>query len=181
MGTIEAIKADPNLGKAKFYTHTEWKGGAKVETTFHKFEMPPGNMQVRDEPITLVGDEPPALIGGDAGPGPSETVLHGVGNCISVANSYHSAASGIRVSGFKVEFEGDLDLQGFTDVNDMVRPAYKTIKCKITARSGGKSHDELMTFVENVPYFSPILDTVSNPVHVTFGLTHNGQAASGGV
>ena len=180
MGTIEAIKADPNLGKAKFYTHTEWKGGAKVETTFHKFEMPPGNMQVRDEPITLVGDEPPVLLGGDAGPGPSETVLHGLANCISVTNSYHSAASDIRVSGFKVEFEGDLDLQGFTDVNDTVSPAYKTIKCKITARSGGTSHDELMTFVENLPHFSPIYDTVRNPVHVTFGLTHNGQVASGG-
>ena len=137
-------------------------------------------MQVRDEPITLIGDEPPVLLGGDAGPGPSETVLHGVANCISVTNSYHSAASDIRVSGFKIEFEGDLDLQGFTDVNDMVNPAYKTIKCKITARSGGTSHDELMTFVENLPHFSPIYDTVRNPVHVTFGLTHNGQVASGG-
>lgn len=177
--TLNAVKENPDIAQAKFYTTTDWKGGAKVETTFEKFEMPPGNFQTRDEPLVLVADEPPALLGGDAGPGPSETVLHGVGNCISVGQSYFAAAEGIHASDFKIDFVGDMDLQGFTDVNDTVTPAYNKIKVKVDATSGGKSKEELQAFYESLPCRSPICDTVANPVHVTFGLTHNGKVISG--
>ena len=177
--TLNAVSEDPTIAQAKFYTTTRWEGGAKVETTFEKFEIPPGNFQVPDEALVLVADEPPALLGGDAGPGPSETVLHSVGNCISVVQSYFAAAEGIRARDFKIDFEGDMDLQGFTDVNDTVMPAYNKIKVKVDARGSGKSKEELQAFYESVPCRSPICDTVRNPVHVTFGLTHNGKVISG--
>ena len=110
INTVEAAKTDPNNVKAKFFAHTEWCGGAKVKSTFQKCEIPAdsGKFHARDEPLVLEADEPPVLLGKDAGPGPTETMLHGVGNCISVCQSYHAGVLGIPVEDFKLDFRGDV-------------------------------------------------------------------------
>ena len=177
--TVQAVKEDPaKMGPARFFSETEWKGGAQVESTFSKFEHPLGNVQERNEPIKLVGDEPIVLLGKDSGPGPTETVLHGVGNCMSVGSSYFSAAEGIKLKEFSIDFDGDVDLQGFSDVNDSVTPGYSAIRAKMRARASGCTKEKLMEFCKMLPNRSPICDSVANPVHVTFGLTHNGKEVS---
>ena len=179
MDTVTAVKNDPEfIGKVKFFTETEWQGGAKVETTISKFEHPPGNYQVRDQPIKLVCDEPQVLLGQDAGPGPTETMLHGVANCISVGSSYFTCAQGIQLKQFSIELDGDVNLAGFADVNDYVTPGYTTIRAKMRARAAGCTKEQLLEFCKSLPKRSPICDSVANPVHVTFGLTHNGKEVS---
>ena len=177
--TVQGVKENPDLGTARFFTETEWKGGAQVETTFSKFEHPKGNIQARDEPLALAGDEPTVLLGKDIGPGPTETVLHGVGNCISVGASYFAAAQNIKLHEFSLEFDGDVNLQGFADVNDFVTPGYSAIRAKLRARASGCTKEELLAFMQTLPDRSPICDSVGKPVHTTFGLTHNGKEISG--
>jgi uncharacterized OsmC-like protein len=123
------------------------------------------------------GDEPTQLLGSDCGPSPAETLLHGMGNCVSVTASYHAAARGIPLEEFAVSFEGDMDLQGFADLDDNVTPAYQAIRAKVRAKAG-EDRESITEFLKYTTSHSPMCDSVSRPVHLTFSLLHNGQAVS---
>ncbi|HAP41310.1 MAG TPA: osmotically inducible protein C, partial [Nitrospira sp.] len=58
--------------------------------------------------------------------------------------------------------EGDVDLQGFLGLSDHVRPGYQAIRVTFTVRSDA-SPEQLRELAK----FSPIYDTVTNPVPVT--------------
>lgn len=123
------------------------------------------------------GDEPTQLLSSDAGPSPAETLLHGMANCVSVTSSYHAAARGLPLDAFKVDFEGNMDLQGFADLDDNVTPAYQNVRGKIHVKAGG-SREAIAKFLKFATSHSPMCDSVSRPVHTTFSLVHNGQAIS---
>jgi uncharacterized OsmC-like protein len=178
--TVQAVRETPVLARCKFFTSTEWLGGAKIRSSHPGFDQAEGEllMHHRDEsPKAYVGDEPVALLGSDTGPSPSETLLHAMANCVSVTTSYHSAARGIPLDAFNVNLQGDMDLQGFADLDDNVTPAYQTIRAKVRIKTGGKASDiaELLKFTTS---HSPMCDSVSRPVDVSFSLVHNGIAIS---
>jgi uncharacterized OsmC-like protein len=178
--TVEAVTATPVLAKCKFYTSTEWLGGAKIKSTHPGFDQAEGEKLMRHQegtPKSYIGDEPVALLGSDAGPSPSETLLHAMANCVSVTTSYHSAARGVPLDAFRVNLEGDMDLQGFADLDDNVTPAYQNIRAKVRIKAGGeqKTIAELLKFSTS---HSPMCDSVSRPVDVSFSLVHNGIAIS---
>ncbi len=178
VGTIEAVKETPVLAKCKFYASTEWLGGARIRSTHPGFDQAEGDLLVehRDEnPMGYIGDEPPQLLGSDAGVSPSESLLHAMGNCVSVTGSYHAAARGLPFDCFSVDFEGDMDLQGFTDLDDNVTPAYQAIRATVHAKAGGNVED-LEDFMRFASSHSPMCNSVSEPVHITFSLLHNGKA-----
>ncbi len=175
--TIQAVKDNAVLGKCTFFASTEWLGGAKVRSTHPGFDQAEGDLLVRhreQEPKSYIGDEPTQLLGSDEGPSPSETLLHAMASCVSVNSSYHAAARGIPFDAFEVKLEGDMDLQGFTDLDDNVTPAYKTIRAKVRMKAGGSPRD-LEDFLEFATSHSPICNSVCKPVHVTYSLVHNGQ------
>jgi uncharacterized OsmC-like protein len=178
--TVQAVRETPVLARCKFFTSTEWLGGAKIRSSHPGFDQAEGEllMHHREEsPKAYVGDEPVALLGSDTGPSPSETLLHAMANCVSVTTSYHSAARGIPLDAFNVNLQGDMDLQGFADLDDNVTPAYQTIRAKVRIKTGGKASDiaELLKFTTS---HSPMCDSVSRPVDVSFSLVHNGIAIS---
>lgn len=173
--TVALAKSDPSAVQAKFFTHTEWNGGAQCVTTCEKFELG-GVEHKREDPITLVADEP--LLSGDAGPSPNEAALHGIGNCISVIQSYYAGLAGIPVESFKIDWDNELDMRGFMDLDDSVSPCFKQIDAKISVTAGGKSQEELLGFYKDLPGLSPICDSMRFPVDVTFGLTFNGESIS---
>jgi len=178
--TVQAVKETPELGKCKFFTSAEWLGGARIKSSHPGFDQAEGDLLMHHRegsPKSYVGDEPAALLGSDAGPSPSETLLHAMANCVSVTTSYHSAARGIPLDAFNVKLEGDMDLQGFADLDDNVTPAYQNIRAKVKIKAGGKKGDiaELLKFATS---HSPMCNSVSRPVDVSFSLVHNGTAIS---
>lgn len=178
--TVQAVKETPVLGKCTFYTSTEWLGGAKIKSSHPGFDQAEGELLVHhkeDTPITYIGDEPGVLLGTDAGPSPSETLLHAMANCVSVTTSYHSAARDVPLADFKVNFEGDMDLQGFADLDDNVTPAYQDVRARVRIKAGGNEEAiaELLKFTTS---HSPMCDSVGRPVDVSFSLVHNGKAVS---
>ena len=180
VATIQAVTEAPVLAKCKFYASTEWLGGAKMRSTHPGFDQAEGEALIRhreEDPKGYVGDEPAALLGSDAGPSPSETLLHAMANCVAVTTSYHSAARGVPLDAFNVNLEGDMDLQGFADLDDKVTPGYQNIRGKVKIKAGGKKEDiaELLNFAAS---HSPMCDSVSRPVDVSFSLVHNGIAVS---
>lgn len=176
--TVQAVADTPVLGKCRFYSSARWLGGAKIESSHQQFDQAEGEllMQHRDEnPKSYVGDEPAMLLGSDTGPSPSETLLHAMANCVSVTTSYHAAARAIALEDFAVDFAGDMDLQGFADLDDNVTPAYQHIRATVKIRAGATPEqiDELLSFTTR---HSPMCNSVTRPVDVSFSLVHNGAA-----
>jgi len=174
VATVGAVQQTPVLAKCKFYGSAEWQGGARVKSTSPGFDQAEGDLliQHRDsEPQGYVGDEPAALLGSDSGPSAAEALLQAMAGCISVTTSYHAAARGIRLDALDVDFAGDMDLQGFADVNDTVSPGYQNIRGRVYVKAGG-SREEIEEFMKFTTSHSPMCNSVARPVQLTFSLEH---------
>jgi len=167
--TIEAIKKQPDLAKFQFRSHTTWEGGGRSRTQIKGFYGAGQEDTSREAPIELVGDEPPVLLGQNAGANAVEAVLHALASCLSVGFVYNAAAMGIEVSSLDFDLEGDLDLRAFLGLTDEVRPGYSGIRLtyRVTADAPREKLEELCEYVQRT---SPVLDIIRNPVPVTVEL-----------
>lgn len=176
--TVEAIQANPVLAKCNFYGNSEWLGGARVRSSSPGFDQAEGAQVIRHrdaDPRGYTGDEPKLLLGSDSGPSSAESLLQAMANCITVTSSYHAAARGLTMESFHVDFEGDMDLRGFTDTDDTVGPGYQNIRGRIQVKAGAPPA-EVEEFLRFTTEHSPMCNSVAKPVQLTFSLVHNGRA-----
>jgi uncharacterized OsmC-like protein len=169
VGTINAIKADPSLARFKFRAETEWVNGGHSRSTIQSFYGAGQEDASRSQPFVVEGDEPPVLLGNNAGPNAVEAVLHALASCISVGFIYNAAAQGIQVESLSFSLEGDLDLHAFLGLSDKVRPGYQGIRLSYRVKSNA-SREKLEELCEYVQKTSPVLDIIRNPVPVEINL-----------
>ncbi len=166
VGTIGAIKEKPELARFRFRAHSEWQGGGKSRTTIQGFYGAGTEDVSRTKPFTLEGDEPPVLLGENAGPNAVEAVLHAIASCLAVGFVYNAAARGITVESLSFDLEGDLDLHGFLGLSETVRPGYSGITVTYRVKANAP-REQLVELCDHVQRTSPVLDIVRNPVPVT--------------
>ncbi len=169
VGTINAIKDDPEIARFRFRAETEWVGGGHSQTTIQSFYGAKQEDASRTRPFVLEGDEPPVLLGGNAGPNAVEAVLHALASCLSVGFIYNAAAQGIRVDSLRFRLEGDLDLHAFLGLSQTVRPGYQGIRVTYQVKSNAP-REKVLELCDYVQKTSPVLDIVRNPVPVTISL-----------
>ena len=164
-GTVNAIKENPDLARFRFRAVTEWVDGGHSRTKIQSFYGAGIEDASRNSPFVLEGDEPPVLLGGNAGPNAVETVLSALASCLTVGVAYNAAARGINVESLRFTLEGDIDLQGFLGLSDRVRPGYQNIRlgCRMKSDAPREKLEELWEYVQRT---SPVLDIVRNPVPV---------------
>ena len=109
----------------------------------------------------LDNDEPPVLLGADAGANPVEYVLHALAGCLTTTMVYHAAARGIDIGAVESELEGDLDLRGFLGLSDEVRKGYREIRVTLRVQSAADAG-----ILKNLAQYSPVYDIVSRSVPV---------------
>jgi len=164
-GNIDTIKSAPALGKFKFRANNKWINGGHNQTTINNFH---GIQQehIHADPFVLDADEPPLLLGEDIGPNPVEYALTALAACVTTALVYHAAAKGIKLNSVESRLEGDIDLRGFLGISDDVRRGYDNIRIyyKIDADVPDEQLEEL---VQMGTKYSPVFDTITNPVTVT--------------
>ena len=164
-GNIDAIKDAPVRGKFKFRANNKWINGGHNQTTINNFH---GIQQEHDhaDPFELDADEPPLLLGEDIGPNPVEYALTALAACVTTALVYHAAAKGIKLNAVESRLEGNIDLRGFLGISDDVRRGYENIRIyyKIDA---DVPDDQLEELVQMGTKYSPVFDTITNPVTVT--------------
>lgn len=164
-GNIDAIKNSPVLGKFKFRANNKWINGGHNQTTINNFH---GIQQEHDhaDPFKLDADEPPLLLGEDIGPNPVEYALTALAACVTTALVYHAAAKGIKLHAVESRLEGDIDLRGFLGISNDVRRGYENIRIyyKIDADVPDEQLEEL---IQMGTKYSPVFDTITNPVTVT--------------
>ena len=109
------------------------------------------------------------LLGMNSAPNAVEAVLHALSSCMTVSFIYPAAAQGIRVDALEYTMEGDVDLHGFLQLSDKIRPGLQNIrvKAKVKADAPREKIQELLDYAAKT---SPVMDTIRNPVTVSVEL-----------
>jgi uncharacterized OsmC-like protein len=171
VGTIEAIKANPSLARFTFRATNTWVNGGHSRTTIQGFYGAGQEDTSRARPFVLDGDEPPVLLGNNAGPNAVEAALHALASCLAVGFIYNAAAQGIKVDSLEFDLEGDLDLHAFLGLSDQVRPGYEKIRITYRVKSDAP-REKIVELCDYVQRTSPVLDIIRNPVPVTVRLAN---------
>ena len=165
--TIDAIKAKPAIAKFNFRVQNEWQGASRNRSTVNEFS---GACQLLSRPnaFFLHADEPPALLGKDIAANPVEYLLHALAACVTTSMVYHAAARGIHIEEVESTFEGDIDLQGFLELDKTVRNGFQGIRVNFKVKAEVPD-DKLQEIVELGTGHSPVFDSLTNgvPVSVT--------------
>jgi uncharacterized OsmC-like protein len=169
VGTIEAVKQNPDLARCNFRAETNWINGGHTRTTIQGFYAAGQEDTSRTQPFILNGDEPPVLLGENHGPNAVEAVLHALASCLAVGFIYNAAAMGIRVESLTFKLEGDLDLHAFLGLSEQMRPGYKNIQLTYRVKSDAP-REKIIELCNYVQKTSPVLDILRNPVPVTIAL-----------
>jgi len=159
--TITAIQQQPDLAQFHFYNSNQWLGGSRNRSSIREFYGAGQMWRDRSQTYVFDADEPDVLLGGDKGANPVEYLLHALAGCMTTTLVYHAAARGITIRRVESSFEGDIDLHGLLGLDPNVRPGYQNIRVKFKVDSDGTA-EELKELVK----FSPVCDTVCNPVKV---------------
>jgi len=166
LATIDAIKANPELANFQFRAETEWKSGGHSRTRIQSFYGTGAEDTSRNKPFTIEADEPPVLLGSNAGPNAVEIVLAGLASCLAVGFAYNAAARGIRIDELSLSLAGNINLHGFLGLSEAVRPGYRDIRVTCRVKSDA-SREQLTELCEYVQKTSPVLDIIRNPVSVS--------------
>lgn len=162
--TIKAVEANTEVADFQFRLENRWVNGGENRSTIDGYR---GACQEhrRARPFMMINDEPPVLLGADAGPNPVEYVLHALAGCLTTSVVYHAAAKRIPVRAVSTRFEGDLDLRGFLGMSDDVRRGYKEVRVMfdIDADMDDEGKRQLIAMGEK---YSPVFEMVSAGVPV---------------
>jgi uncharacterized OsmC-like protein len=169
VATVKAIEQSTDLARFQFRAHNKWIEGGHSRTTIQSFYGAGQEDSSRSQPFIVEGDEPPVLLGNNAGPNAVEAVLHALASCLAVGFIYNAAAQGINVQSLSFDLEGDLDLRAFLGLSDQVRPGYQGIRVTYRVKSDAP-RDKIVELCNYVKKTSPVLDILRNPVPVTVEL-----------
>lgn len=180
-GMVEAVKKDPSLAALVFTLHSEWKGGLKSQHAGGKYTVgTTSTTHKTSRPIMT--DEPPEILGTDAGVSPAEMTLAALASCLMVGYSANAAAMGIDLEEVTLDLTGEGDLQGFMNIGTK-RPGLSKITVNANVRAKNAQPQQLKELHDYVNQHSPIWDTIANPVRiesrlVTGGLSQQARAIS---
>jgi uncharacterized OsmC-like protein len=148
-------KSDPRTGRKTLKAKTVCESGFRNMT------------YVRNLLPMLIG-EPPALLGDDSAPNPSETALAALGSCISVGMLANATHRGVTLTKIEVEIEGDIDISavwGVGDTPDEKVPGFTAVRCNVIL--AGDADDELLQQIhDNAILWSPVVNTFRRPATV---------------
>lgn len=135
---------------------------------------------VRDLPGFVI-DEPPALLGDDTAPNPSEAALAALGACLSVGIHANATARGIRLSRIELTLEGDINVTavwGVGDTDEAKRLGFTDIRVAI-ALEGDAPRERLDALIAHADRWSPVAATLRNPVALAVRPADGADGADG--
>jgi uncharacterized OsmC-like protein len=168
-GTLDAIKADPTLGRFQFRVHNRWIDGAHNRSTIRGFYGAGQEDSSRVESFSLDAGEPAVLLGVDTGPNPAEALLHALAACLTTSLVYVAAARKVRLTEVESTLEGDMDVRGALGISDEVRNGFTRIRVSFKVK-GDAPVEKLREVVERAQARSAVYDMVTNGVPVEVGV-----------
>jgi uncharacterized OsmC-like protein len=169
VATIGAVQGDPNVAQFTFRARSSWETGGRNRGEIREFEHMGATTTDRPQAFELTGDEPPVLLGTNAGPNAVELCLQALAFCYGVGFIYNAAAKGIEVEELRYEVEGDLDLHRFLGL-DGSRAGFSAIRATGWVRSPNATQEQLEELCQYVQDTSPVRDILANAVPVSTDL-----------
>jgi len=164
-GTLDAIKAQPELGRFQFRAENQWVSGAHNRTTIKDFYGAGQEDTSRTESFSIDAGEPAILLGSDTGPNPAEYLLHALAACLTTTLVYVAAARGVRLTEVESTLEGDIDVQGALGLSDEHRNGFEQIRASFRVK-GDAPAEKLREVVARAQKRSAVFDMVTNGVPV---------------
>jgi uncharacterized OsmC-like protein len=168
--TLDAIKAQPELGTFQFRARNTWIDGAHNRTTIQDFYGAGQEDTSRAEAFTIDAGEPAILLGKDTGANPAEYLLHALAACLTTSLVYVAAARGVKLTEVESTLEGDMDVQGALGLNDDYRNGFERIRVSFKVK-GDAPEEKLREVVARAQARSAVFDMVTNGVPVTVDMT----------
>jgi uncharacterized OsmC-like protein len=155
--TVDAIRADRELGQSRFRATNQWLGGNRNRTTVTGFY---GARQEIEhlQTFSMDADEPPILAGNDEAANPVEHLLHALASCMTTSMVAHAAVRGIAIESLTSELEGDIDLNGFLGLDPETPKGYTAIRVRFRVEAPEADLPALRELLT----FSPVFNTVLN-------------------
>jgi len=127
---------------------------------------------VRNLPEHVI-DEPPQLLGDDTAPNPTEALLAALGSCLAVGIQANAVARGWTVRAIEIELEGDINITSVWGIGNLSpKPLGLTaVRMKARLDIDGAIDAELDELVAHAAAWSPVLNTIRNPVPVSVNRT----------
>ena len=164
-GTLDAIKAQPELGVFQFRAHNHWIEGAHNRTTIQRFYGAGTEDTSREEPFQIDAGEPAILLGADTGANPAEALLHALAACLTTSLVYVAAARKVRLTEVESTLEGDMDVRGALGLSDEVRNGFTRIRATFHVK-GDAPAEKLRALVEQSRARSAVYDIITNGVPI---------------
>lgn len=150
---------NPEGGRKTNRTHTEADGQFRNVT------------QVRGlEPVLV--SEPPALLGDDSAPNPTEVAQAALASCISVGIQAIATHRGVTLTKIAIDIEGDIDISptwGVGDLNENKRPGVSDVRVSVDV-DGDADRETLKKIVDDAITWSPVVNTYTRPAKLTHTL-----------
>ena len=158
-----AFREQPEAAAAVFSTESRQINGFKSAIEARQFRF------FADEPVTLGGK--------DSAPNPVEYLLAALASCQEVTYRLYADALDIPVDEISISLDGDIDLRGFLDVADDVRPGFLAITGTVTIDSPASEAD-IARLKAAVDRHCPVLDSLTNPTPVALAVNHVRESAA---
>ncbi len=163
-GTLDLVKAQPEIAPIQFRVANRWMGGSHNQSTIKDF-YGAGQEQVRARGWQVDAGEPGLLLGNDEGPNPAEYLLHALAACLTTSIVYVAAARSVELSEVESAFEGNANLLGALGLSDEVRNGFDNIRVTFTVK-GNAPDEKLREIVERAKARSFVFDVVTNGTRV---------------
>jgi uncharacterized OsmC-like protein len=115
----------------------------------------------------VVVDEPPHLFGQDTAPAPGEIVLSALGGCLAVGITAVATWKNVKLSRLELHLEGDIGNSAAWGAGGAEREphqmGFQEIRVKVDI-DGDATREELDEIVRQANYFSPVANTMRNPI-----------------
>jgi len=167
-GTLDAVKANPEIAKFQFRASNRWISGTHNQSMIHGF-YGAGQEMVHRQISRYDADHPEVLVGQDHGPTPVEFLLHALAACLTSGIANIAAARGVNLTSVESTVEGDIDLLGILGLSDEVRNGYQQIRVCIHLE--GDDAKALSGVVERSRLRSAVYDVLTHGVPVSIDVT----------
>ena len=163
-GTIDAVRAAPDIARFQFRAHTRWIDGTYNRTSIDGFHGA-GAEHSRPQEFVVEADHPVVLTGKDRAPTPAEHLLQALGSCLTSGLANIAAARGIDLGEVTARVEGDINLLGILGLDDGVRNGFEQVRVTFHV-SGDAEARELAGLVEQARGRSAVYDVLTRGVPV---------------
>lgn len=121
----------------------------------------------------VVVDEPPHLFGEDTAPAPGEIVLSALGGCLAVGITAVATWKQVKLSKLELFLEGDIGNPAAWGAGGAemqpTQMGFQQIRVKVLVE-GDASREELDQIVQHANFYSPVANTMRNPISFSIAL-----------